>query len=288
MPISINLYRAQECLKRIEVKLKHKHRKLLVLSKKLPLTSSLKKQRDRRLLETAETICSEIKDLTLMKKEYNKRSLAIIDMELRKVENEIESRQEYLLDYNINPVKALEQLENIEKAESTVVTKSSKKQFIDALVSKSKSKDRKRNGKQCVDVTSSEDSVAANSDTYAFSIASKNKSPSRLETFSCFETSPILKRVKVSEEEEKSPILNDNFSIGDSVLINKTPVQPIRKSNRRRIKSKILRELTGEDFYYIQEEKEVKTKNRKGQDIIRMQKLDEKIKQNEEIIPFNE
>mmetsp|Transcript_34538 Transcript_34538/g.39979 ORF Transcript_34538/g.39979 Transcript_34538/m.39979 type:complete len:98 (+) Transcript_34538:510-803(+) len=84
-----------------------------------------------------------------------------------------------------------------------------------------------------------------NSDTNAYS-TSHLKSPSRVDTMSYLESSPALKRFKISEEEEKRSVINDNFQLGESCLpVSTTPVA-IRKSSRKRMKSKILLEAIGE------------------------------------------
>ncbi len=72
------------------------------------------------------------------------------------------------------------------------------------------------------------------------------KSPSRMDSLSIFESSPVLKRVKVSEEEEKV-IPKEIFNLGESRALPSKGANILRKSKRKRKKSKILREAIGEE-----------------------------------------
>ena len=99
----------------------------------------------------------------------------------------------------------------------------------------------------------------------------------------------MFKRVKTSEEEEhKLPISNDGFSIGESYLNSRAIEQSVRKSNRKRVKSKVLREADGEVFESFKTEKEIKYNSKGHLDIQRMKKLDENAAKNDEIIPIKE
>mmetsp|Transcript_27249 Transcript_27249/g.27113 ORF Transcript_27249/g.27113 Transcript_27249/m.27113 type:complete len:118 (-) Transcript_27249:42-395(-) len=71
------------------------------------------------------------------------------------------------------------------------------------------------------------------------------KSPSRMDSLSIFESSPMLKRVKLSEEEEK--VLKEENPNPGETSANSSTGTGLRKSKRKRRKSKILREATGED-----------------------------------------
>ena len=106
-------------------------------------------------------------------------------------------------------------------------------------------KDKK--GKQGIDAASCGESLMTNSESLYNSSTSFIKSPSRLDSLSIFESSPNLKRVKVSEEEEKAPSNIENFHLGESILNQSSKNPPLRKSKRKKKKSKILREATGED-----------------------------------------
>mmetsp|Transcript_21913 Transcript_21913/g.19457 ORF Transcript_21913/g.19457 Transcript_21913/m.19457 type:complete len:149 (-) Transcript_21913:257-703(-) len=86
-----------------------------------------------------------------------------------------------------------------------------------------------------------------NSETnFNFSV-SQIKSPSRLDSLSLFESSPNLKRIKVSEEVERTVSNAENFNLGESYLKEQFNNPPLRKSKRRKRKSKVMREATGED-----------------------------------------
>lgn len=84
------------------------------MTKKLPQCPSIKKPRERKLLEAAKELCAEIKELNLMKKENNKYCLSIIQKELKRVEKEIDLRQQYLNDNNIDSKIALEYVASLE------------------------------------------------------------------------------------------------------------------------------------------------------------------------------
>ena len=141
-------------------------------------------------------------------------------------------------------------------------------------------------GKKGVDSTSCEDSLMANSETYAYSSASHLKSPSRMDTLSIFEASPVMKRVKISEEEEKQAPGGGGFSIGESALSKQNIDAPVRKSKRKVKKSKILREAMGE----FDEEPTLPTlknskKPRESKEVSKIIDLDSKAKKREEVIP---
>lgn len=99
----------------------------------------------------------------------------------------------------------------------------------------------------------------------------------------------MFKRVKTAEEEEeKIPLLHDGFSIGESHLNSKSTDQLIRKSNRKRIKSKIMREVDGEVSESFKTESKLNLLTKGHQDIQRIKKLDDKAKKNEQLIALKE
>lgn len=69
VPISIQVKRVQDRFKYIEAKLKQKHRKLLILSRKMPSNPNMKKARDKRQAQAIKTLYAEIKDLSSIKTE---------------------------------------------------------------------------------------------------------------------------------------------------------------------------------------------------------------------------
>lgn len=215
------------------------------------MAPDFKKPRDRRLLEIAKDLCSEIKNLTHIKNESNKRSVSIINNELKSIENEIETRRSYLVDNGISPDFALQYLESLEKSQNPCANVSPKKHSINNSGRKVSSSTLKNKFKKYSDSDVSDLSFIENSETYAYSVSTHKKSPSRIDTLSCFETSPMFKRLKVSEEEEKLPLAADQFSLGDSFIQNQYSSQNPRKSSRSRTKSKILREASGEDYESI-------------------------------------
>ena len=266
------------------------------------MAPDFKKQRDRKLLEIAKRICAEIKNLSLMKNEYNKKSISIINNELKIVQEEIEQRQDYFIDHKIDPLKAVEYIESVEKAQNVLTEFPTRKHTILNSINKSCMGDAKSKGKNSNDMNEIEQSVVDNCDTYAYSVSTHKKSPSILETFSCIETSPVPKRVKTSEdeEEEKLPILNDNFSLGESYMSKtqhksnqkhksnsqKSNMNAVRKSTRKRTKSKILREACGEDYESIFSEAKSKLGSKLSQDINKIRKIDSKVKKAHEAIPW--
>lgn len=204
---------------------------------------------------------------------------------MKKINRQIDLRENYLLDNGINPENALEYMEKRQRAESQEEASRIKYQNTQkASKSRSKAKNKSAKGKQAIEVTSCEDSLMANSDTYACSSTTQLKSPSRADTLSYFESSPMLKRVKFSEE-EKRRLEEENFQLSDSNKSNLTATQPLRKSNRKRKKSKILREAIGE----LEEEEIVQSKKpkkkRESKEITKMLELDAKCKKREETIP---
>lgn len=281
VPISIQVTRAQECSKRIDAKLKQKHRKLLILSKKISPNPNMKKQRDKRQCQVIKSLYAEIKDLSTMKNETLKHLISLLDKEMKRVDTQIDIREGYLLENNINPTHALEFLEKrgnslaLKQKESNAILNSSLKR-------------RAQKGKQCIDITSSyEDSLMANSDTYAYSTSTHLKSPSRVDTLSYFEASPVVKRVKISEEEEKHALAADNLVLGESCSKVSNSYPSVRKSNRKRTKSKILREASGEldEEVIVSTQKPVK-KNKETREINRIFELDAKASKREEVIPI--
>jgi ribosomal protein S13 len=116
VPISIQIKRAQEYYKSIEARLKQKHRKMVILSKKMPENLNLKKARDRKLSAILKSLYSEIKDLSLLKSEAITRVLALADKELKKIDKQIEVRENYFITNNISPKYAMDFLEKREIA----------------------------------------------------------------------------------------------------------------------------------------------------------------------------
>lgn len=145
----------------------------------------MKKPREKKMLETARELCAEIKDLTLMKRENNKYSMALIQKEMKRVEKEIELRQQYLIDNNIDPQVAIEYVENLEKAQNPITIESPNNTAIVQQECKKASKDSiKKKGKLGRDMLTSEGSNVGNSETYSYSVSTNKRSPSRLDTFS--------------------------------------------------------------------------------------------------------
>lgn len=141
-------------------------------------------------------------------------------------------------------------------------------------------------GNKKLENTSCEDSLLANSDTYAYSSTTNLKSPSIMDTLSIFEASPMLKRVKISEEEEKNITKGDSFNIGESSLGFQNPILPVRKSIRKKKMSKILRESVGE----TENEKVITTtkpfkKFKESHEISKIIEMDCKSKKREEPVP---
>lgn len=200
--------------------------------------------------------------------------MGLIDKELKKVDEQIDTRENYLHDHNIHPENALQYLED-----SLTNIKDNR-----AGNSMLKNKRRGTKGKKGLDVTSCEDSLIANSETNAYSSASHLKSPSRLDTFSVFETSPVLKRVKVSEEEEKHAPGGDSFMLSEFTLPSQCSSQSVRKSCRKRTKSKILREALGEGEESVLPPVKYCKKNKEYRQINKLLELDAKTRKKEEEI----
>ena len=251
IPHSIELKRAQDQYKNIDVKIKQKHRKLLMLSRKLSPKSKSRKTKDKRTIKLIKSLFNEIKDLSVLKTDWWKHNLSIIDREIKKINSQIEIRENYLTNNGIYPDAALEYLNNREKAELNNEDLGIKQQeIITEIVQPAAWKSKKPKGKPGLDINVKEDSLMTNSDTNAYSTA-QLKSPSRADMLSFFENSPAIKRFKVSEEEEKQSIVDENFRLDNNISAESCLVQPLRKSWRKRIKSKILREAIGE----LEEEK---------------------------------
>jgi hypothetical protein len=128
----------------------------------------------------------------------------------------------------------------------------------------------------------------ANSETYANSSASHMKSPSRMDTLSVFETSPMLKRVKISEEEEKQASGGVNFQLGESEMTAQSTESLLRKSKRKKKKSKILREAMGEcDEEAIAAPVQSQKKCKETKEITKILELEDKVLKREEHIPVH-
>jgi hypothetical protein len=126
----------------------------------------------------------------------------------------------------------------------------------------------------------------ANSETYAYSSASHLKSPSRMDTISIFEASPMMKRVKISEEEEKQTPGGGGFNLGESTLSKQNIDSPVRKSKRKVKKSKILREAMGEfDEEPTLPSLKISKKSKECREANKIIELDSKAKKREEVIP---
>lgn len=280
VPISIQITRAQEYYKSIEARLKQKHRKMIILSKKMPENLNLKKARDRKQSAILKSLYSEIKDLSLLKSEAIARVLTLADKELKKIDKQIEVRESYLTTNNISPKFALDFLE---KREISSVKEMERSDEVPAICQNNR---KALKGKKGVDSTSCEDSLMASSETYAYSSASHLRSPSRMDTLSIFEASPMMKRVKISEEEEKQTPGGGEFSIGESAISKQNISAPVRKSKRKVKKSKILREAMGEfdeepTLPIIKNSK----KNKESREANIMIELDSIAKKREELIP---
>lgn len=279
VPISIHVKRAQQQTSKLDSLIKQKHRKMLILLKKMPEKLNLKRARDKRLSEVLKNMYAEIKDLSSKKSESWKILLNVVEQELRKVDYKIEQRNNYLTENDIRLENALEYTESHEslvKWETNIANKQK-------LCATHK---RKLKGKKKLENTSCEDSLLANSETYAYSSTTNLKSPSIMDTLSVFEGSPMLKRVKISEEEEKNISKGDSFNIGESSLGFQNPALPVRKSMRKKKMSKILREAVGEE----ENEKIVTTtkplkKYKESQEISKIIEMDSRSKKREEPVP---
>ena len=173
----------------------------------------------------------------------------MINSELRKCENSIEAHQDYFIDNKINPCNALEYINELEKAQNISSDLSPKEFNHEECQSRTILKQSKKNGgKKVMDLMTSEDSVMTHSDTHAYSVSTNKRSLSKLDSISCMSISPNLKRVKTSELSDATlPILNDKLSLGQSALSVGSKKKAIRKSNRKRVISKVMLEAIGED-----------------------------------------
>jgi len=107
-----------------------------------------------------------------------------------------------------------------------------------------------------------------------------------MDTLSVFETSPMLKRVKISEEEEKQAPGGVGFQLGESEMAAQSSESMLRKSKRKKKKSKILREAMGEcdDETVVTLVKNQK-KSKETKEITRILDLEDKVMKREEHIP---
>jgi hypothetical protein len=181
----------------------------------------------------------------------------------------------------------------VEKAQNKISDLSSKDHAQEFKSQKSSKKSSKGGSRKTLDMMFSEDSIFANSETYAYSATTNKRSASKLDTLSYFETSPMLKRVKTSDEEEKHlPLYNDQFSLGDSVMTKRDSKGMLRKSKRKRVISKAMLEAIGEDTETVCTQTKskitVKLNSKYTQDITRIHKLDQKWATNEHIVPFSD
>lgn len=241
----------------------------------------MKKPRDKRQCQAIKSLYAEIKDLSTMKNETLKHLISLVDKEMKKVDTQIDIRETYLTEHNINPAHALEFLEK--RGNSLAL----KHKQVTALLN-SPQKRRALKGKPGLDVSSScEDSLMANSETYAYSTSTHLKSPSRVDTLSYLETSPVIKRAKVSEEEEKHVLSGDTFVLGESCSKDSNLYPSVRKSNRKKKKSQILREASGEldEQVIVSTQRPVK-KSKQTREINRILELDAKAGKREEAIPI--
>lgn len=106
--------------------MRQKHRKLIILSKKIPEKFNPKKPRDRRLSEALKSLYSQIKDLSQNKTETCKYLLSLIDKEIQGIDKKVEMREDYLIENKIRPATALEFLEKQEITQSLQCTSTSK------------------------------------------------------------------------------------------------------------------------------------------------------------------
>ena len=287
IPHSIQIKRAQEEFKNIDAKIKQKHRKLITLSRKLAPGLKSRKTKDKRNIKLIKSLFNEIKDLSVMKNDSWKYNISLIEKEIKKVNSQIEIRENYLINNGVYPNAALEYLNNREKAEFNNEDLWPKQYNIITEIVNTTPKPNKFKGRQGLDINIKEDSLMTNSDSYAYS-STQLKSPSRVEIFSWFENSPAIKRFKVSDEEEKQSIKNDNFKLNNNNYGESSSTQPLRKSTRKRTKSKILREAIGEieeERQYTVVKKRNKTKGNKS--IAKLMEADQFSNIKEEPIPLH-
>lgn len=204
-----------------------------MLSRKIQKSN---RARNAKQIQMIKNLYSETKDLSAQKSEAWGNLQRAVQKELEKVNMQVRKRENYLSRNKIRPVKALEYLNSDNMSKDSLQASS-----FDGV---GKNKDLRL--KPVMDAQSWGESLMTTSESDPKSAMSFAKSPSRLDSLSIFESSPVLKRVKVSEEEEKE-IPKDNFNLGESRPMSSQGGNALRKSKRRRKKSKILREATGED-----------------------------------------
>lgn len=95
----------------------------------------------------------------------------------------------------------------------------------------------------------------------------------------------MLKRVKVSEHEEVKISGMSNFQLGESAMSHHTSHAPVRKSIRKRKKSKVLREVEEEDMTSLPKPKSV-PKSKK--EFTKFSELSEKARKREEKVSAEE
>lgn len=99
----------------------------------------------------------------------------------------------------------------------------------------------------------------------------------------------MLKRVKVSEEEEKTVPGGDHFQLTNNSGTNSSLLVPVRKSTRKRTKSKILREAIGElDEEPVIQPVRRNKKDKETREVSKFIELDRKAKKREEPIPLSQ
>nr|CAH04412.1 hypothetical protein [Euplotes vannus] len=270
--ISIKTTRAQSTLKKLESLLKQRNRKLQMHLRKF---SETKRARN---VKQAQMICnldSEIKDLLAQKSQAYTTLTTILNNELEKVDNQTKRRKDYLSRNNIRPSTAFEYIQSENMSKDSLRT-------TNDLYS-SKNKDFK--AKSGID---SQSAVLLNNSKkeYPKSVMSCLKSPSQLDSLSIFESSPILKRMKLSESDEKE-YSGDNFNLSESCSKASSQPQLLRKSKRKKRKSKILREAIGEDEEIPPKPVKRAKRTKVDQEISRIIALDKAAKKQEEIISRN-
>lgn len=233
VPMSITVTRAQTSLKKLESILKQKNRKLQMLCKKF---QEAPRARNIKLAKTIFNLEGEIKDLSTHRSEALTNLMKILNRELEQVNNQTKRRENYLSRNNVRLSTALEYIQSENMSKDSLRTASDHYS--------SKRKDLKyKNG---LDSQSCGDSLMTTSESDPKSAMSFLKSPSRTDSLSNFESSPMLKRVKLSESEEKAAP-RENFNLSESYQKSASQPTPLRKSKRKKKKSKILREAIGED-----------------------------------------
>lgn len=200
----------------------------------------------------------------------------ILNNELEKVDNQTKRRKDYLSRNNIRPSTAFEYIQSENMSKDSLRT-------TNDLYS-SKNQDLK--AKSGVDSQSCGDSLMTARKSNPKSVTSCLKSPSQLDSLSIFESSPMLKRVKLSESDEKE-FSGDNFNLSESCSKASSQRQPLRKSKRKKRKSKILREAIGEDEEIPPKPVKRAKKTKVDQEISRIIALDKAAKKQEEILSRN-